>query len=470
MQRIACVAILFTFLALFLGTACVLKNPFDLPPDLPPIPLPPPETSEECGFLVFSESRVEARVPVLNKIPYVQRLFANVSIGRDSQYIWDFGHSPFTPLIAHSASAISADGNRLLVGKNNGGAVSLFNLLDPADHQIELVPSRNDGRVRDYTVSQGGGYSFTTDFYKDIGSSVAWMQFTPDASAFLVYRIRRQNDLPDEETMELFDRGTGQLIRTFPIEPRFTAGAVSPDGRLLLAAGASSLEYWDLMTGQKVASAPLWGIGRLSDLRCTPDGRFVLLVPEEGDIRVYDFRSLSEVARIPVANAGYSNVLNKIDISPDGRVLVVVSDDQYSYWFSATTPHPRYLVSGNVISIPSRIGRYEIGTWNLLSEHQKSSADTRKYRFYRIRFSQDGNRLIAIGETKEANKGGELGIRRDIFEFDFRNPDEGWKRVEFTALPLHPDAKFLLDGRSGTSPSFSRFHERVAATPRVRIW
>ena len=39
------------------------------------------------GIKRLSEGRVEAGTPILNKIPYIQRLFANTSIGRDTQSI-----------------------------------------------------------------------------------------------------------------------------------------------------------------------------------------------------------------------------------------------------------------------------------------------------------------------------------------------------------------------------------------------
>jgi general secretion pathway protein D len=39
------------------------------------------------GIKRLSEGRVEGGVPILNKIPYIQRLFSNTAIGRDTQSI-----------------------------------------------------------------------------------------------------------------------------------------------------------------------------------------------------------------------------------------------------------------------------------------------------------------------------------------------------------------------------------------------
>jgi len=39
------------------------------------------------GIKRLSEGRIEAGTPILNKIPYIQRLFANTAIGRETQSI-----------------------------------------------------------------------------------------------------------------------------------------------------------------------------------------------------------------------------------------------------------------------------------------------------------------------------------------------------------------------------------------------
>ena len=391
---------------------------------------------------VFITPRNNASYRFLSNVPYLNRLVLNTSIGRD-YYPWDL---PF-PLF-HTAAAVSADGNLLIVGRDNGGSVSLFDLLE-GTHQIDLVPSRNDGQVQDLEVKPDGEVSYSIDRNK-ADSWVAWLRFTPDASAFLVYRVAS-----DSETMELFDRTTGQLLRAFPIEPKFKAGAVSPDGRLLLAAGASSLEYWDLVTGQKVGSVPLYGIGELSDLRCTPDGRFTILVPRKGNIRICDFRSMTEVASLPVDGSR-----PQIDISPDGRELLVVSS--FGGWSFDDLKSHKFLPIDELDAVKLyKIRRYEIGTWKVLHEIEQSRENNTEYYFAPVRFSRDGNRLIAIGSTKIKDKKGNVELRGALFEFDLNCSNSDWQPVVFTSLPLHPDGKFLLDGREGSSPSFGAFHERA---------
>jgi len=465
MQRIVFVGIGIGFLLLlvagcfsFIGTRT---------PQTPPTETlqPPTPVTFEDGFR--RTARNEYGTPILNKIPYLHRLFLNVSIGYHG-YIWDS--------LSASAAVVSPDGKYLLVGGSHGGAVSIFNLLDPVDHQFGLVPSRNDGKLQDLEILADGGRSFTWDASKPAGSRVAWLQFTPDASAFLVYRIYYAGiplkpDASVLETMELFDRATGQLLRTIPIEPKFKAGAVSPDGRFLLVAGASSLEYWDLTNGQKVGSVPLYGIGALSDLRCTPDGRFVFLVPMTGNIHVYDFRSMTEVASIPVGR----NTRPLIDISPDGRVLVVVTPSleamdivHWSLGGAIMTGSANDLTFAPFNYPFYRIQRYEMGTWEPFTENTSGSNDEgTTYRITNVRFSQDGNRLIAIRDSRrETQKSVEL--RRGLFECDLSSPDRDWQPIRADALPLHADGKFLLDGRLGSVPA-SQFAERLGTASSVRL-
>ena len=439
---------------------------------------PPAEVSpEELEKKAFNDGfrrqvQGEYGTPVLNKIPYIQRFFVNTSIGYHG-YIWDgyYGMSS-----ANTTAVVSPDGKYLLVGESHGGAVSIFNLLDPADHQFGLVPSRNDGSVQNLERTDYGGWSYSLDTSKPAGSKVAWLQFTPDASAFLVYRVYcagvpLRPDASVLETMELFDRATGQLLRTIPIEPKFKAGAVSPDGRFLLVAGASSLEYWDLTNGQKVGSVPLYGIGALSDLRCTPDGRFVFLVPMTGNIHVYDFRSMSEVASLPVGR----NTRPLIDISPDGRVLVVVTPSleavdivHWSLGGAIMTGSTNDLTFAPFNCPFYRIQRYEVGTWEPFTENTSGSNDEETtYRITNVRFSRDGNRLIAIGDSRrESPKSVEL--RRGLFECDLSSSDRDWQPLRVDALPLHADGKFLLDGRLGSVPT-SQFVERLGTSSSVRL-
>jgi len=171
MLRILCAVIGFLLLV---ATGCFSLMGTKTPPEPPPTP--PQETFED-GFRRVS-GRVEYGTPVLNKIPYLHRLFLNTSYSL-YDYIWDDAGIP-----ANTSAVVSPDGKYLLVGKNNGGAVSFFNLLDPADRQLFFVPSRNDGKLQlleskeeNQYSDPADGYSFEYDASKPEGSEVAWLRF-----------------------------------------------------------------------------------------------------------------------------------------------------------------------------------------------------------------------------------------------------------------------------------------------------
>ena len=84
-----------------------------------------------------------------------------------------------------------------------------------------------------------------------------------------------------------------------------------------------------------------------------------------------------------------------------------------------------------------------------------------------VRFSRDGNRLVAIGDTRRTSQR-TIEFRRGLFEFDIHSPGGDWRAISADALPLHSDGKFLLDGRFGSSPSIG-FTERMSSTSSVRV-
>jgi WD40 repeat protein len=409
-------------------TAC---SSVSTPPNIPALPAAPPapQTIEE-GFL--QTHRVSAGTPLFNKIPYLNRLFSETAIRYD--YVWDT-----TPFLSwNSSAAISSDGKWLLVGKSNGGGVSLWNLHDPKDCHPDIVPS-----IEKLTASTEEGSNTTQDTSKVTvtitvleqgeGTRGAWLQFTPDASAFLVFRRRWK---PSEvETMTLHDRASGQELRAIPIEPKFQVGAISPDGELLLAVGAASLEYWNLRSGQKVASAPLGNLGEVTDIQCTPDQRFVFLASRFGTVdtvHVFDFHTLREITSIPG-----NDLKSCIAISPNGQTLAVVLFDA---------------------EFESRIQIYEIGTWKLLREIRPKNKDPYEHEPDIVRFSRDGKSLLALGSARYDGKR-EITLKQGLFGYDLDQPNGTWTEIEYKTLPLHPEGKYLLDGQFGSAVYLSPFTE-----------
>jgi len=381
-----------------------------------PAPPPPPAPTFEDGFR--STGRAESGVPILNKVPFINRFFINVAYGRG-----DFFWEPQPPLFPCSA-AVSEDGTWLLVGVDQGGAISIFNLQDAKNHTVNLVPSRNDGCFTGIREEPSEISFTTTSMSRGSGSQATWLAMLPDNSSFLAYRIR-DNSL---ETMELFDRETGMLLRAFAIGPGFQTATLCPGGELLYCVGQASLEVWSVQTGVKVASVPLQD--DISALRCSPNGPWLFLATRTGQIRVFDRDTLLETASIP---AGSEPLL--IDISPDGGTLLIACSEK----------NPT-------------IRLYETGTWRVLGEITPEYPH--EYGFQNIRFTRDESRLIGRGAMRS-----EMSVLTTVetflAEYDLNRPGGTWEKLEYATLPLHPEGRFLLDGRAGSGKDLSPFSEQI---------
>jgi WD40 repeat protein len=73
-------------------------------------------------------------------------------------------------------------------------------------------------------------------------------------------------------TVRLWDAATGELLHKFRSFRKFVrALAVSPNGRLIAAAGGGVVCVWDAASGAEVANYD-WGAGEIKSLAFSPDG------------------------------------------------------------------------------------------------------------------------------------------------------------------------------------------------------
>ena len=167
----------------------------------------------------------------------------------------------------------------------------------------------------------------------------------------------------DSDTIRLWDRGTGELVRTLPGHPERVVGAAfspdgtmlassstdglvklwdyrqgrllysftnnvgnwarrvafSPDSRLLSAASYDgTVDLWDTHTGKTLLALPVGG--RTADLVFTPDGGWLITASREDDGPVIEFWDTKSGRRGLVITNSHSFVA--ISVSADGRRLV----------------------------------------------------------------------------------------------------------------------------------------------------
>ncbi len=97
----------------------------------------------------------------------------------------------------------------------------------------------------------------------------------------------------------------------------------SPDGRLLLATDAgrgTTLQLWDVASGRLIRTFPP-DRSKIAHARVDPKGRYLLVVNDQGDIRLVDIRTGLTVAAVDPEKSGAS--VKTAEFAPDGRHLLI---------------------------------------------------------------------------------------------------------------------------------------------------
>jgi WD40 repeat protein len=151
--------------------------------------------------------------------------------------------------------------------------------------------------------------------------------FSPDGKVLaLTARANRASELA------LLDARTGQSL-PLGSDPRGSAVAFSPDGRLLIAGGGprdfgrppfehEPIGVWDLAAGRKVLALPGTPPG-VTALALSRNGRHLFLGTQEGPIVIWDLLTNRQVRRL----AGHEAAVCSLAVSPDGSELASGSDD-----------------------------------------------------------------------------------------------------------------------------------------------
>ncbi len=179
----------------------------------------------------------------------------------------------------------------------------------------------------------------------------------------------------------IWDAATGEKVRD--LNPKVIWNyelALSPDGKQLVDAGSSALQFWDIATGKGITQ-PAASLGLISQIQLAPDLKsmvtFSMFDPEDG-VRLWDLQTCRQVSAFPGA------MHNPVALSPALDLLAYgtygegeVSLRQVSEW---ATKH----------SLPG----FAVGLTTLT-------------------FTRDGQRLIATtngnpGEAKSAFNGGPI--------------------------------------------------------------
>ena len=407
------------------------------PPTDVPWENPPSFEDRFCTPVTFT-------APKEGKIPFMSG--GHDFIKRPGPFVWD---------ARSTIDTVSSDGNWLLSVETN--AVTEVEAKKKGwkkgkkdEHEKTQLFS---DRVTVYSLTDPEAPPVRHDFSSDTSRRISWTAFTPDNVSFLVCR----QTLPSSLT--LHDRATGEVVRKFPIKEPITAGAVAPNGETVALAQSYAIEFWNLRTGQRTALVLMDRNPGIGELRFSQDGKFLFAATPGKHLKVYDLVFYNEIASFP------ADIPCNFDISPDSRLLMIARPEESKSLEVTREEGFETKKHWAAFAFGSRLQFYEIGTWRLLWESApRNRAD---YAFRSIRFSKDGQSLLAAGNRSEP-KLNSVMTKTSLCRYDLRQHGGDWMEEHYRTLPLHPDGKFLLGGRKDSVAILSPWESPDAINPEMK--
>lgn len=191
----------------------------------------------------------------------------------------------------------------------------------------KLVAGYKDLSLKVWDVSSGEAKLGTTlccsSAPEDSGNYVTQIDFSSDGRLMAV----GVNQGYPQGVVEIWDLTTGQKVKTLPVFADLQL-IFSPDGSRLAMDTPAGLELWDVATGQKVLSIDERG---LTSLMFSPDGKW-LLAGICGSVEVLEAATLEKKFNF----SGLTSCTSYLAFSPDGRLLAISSKGPIKIWDWAT--------------------------------------------------------------------------------------------------------------------------------------
>jgi WD40 repeat protein len=179
----------------------------------------------------------------------------------------------------------------------------------------EILTGSNDGTARLWESSTGREIRV---FESEYATPVYAVAFSPDGRLLLMGALGGP--------ARLVDRATGEEVMRVQGTPAGAPyAALSPDGLRLVTAGPTpGMQVWDAASGTQVttfgADAPPLALP--GALAFTEDGRRVLAGHADGVVRAWD----PGTGEVTQTFEGHTGGVSSLDLSPDGRVMLTVSN------------------------------------------------------------------------------------------------------------------------------------------------
>ena len=239
-----------------------------------------------------------------------------------------------------NSAVFSPDGLTILTGSRFDHTVRLWDV--DSGEELKRFSEGNGGifssdGTRIFVFSEDTANSYMIDLASGeilhtIAAPQVWRRpespgYSPDGTLFV--------DVPLDEGMVHIRRvDTGEEMLAFPISSQFENFAFSSDNRTLAINGEDdTIDLWDLLSAQLLQNLP--AEGEVISMAFSPDNAMLVTGGGDFSVRVWNVQTGIEMRRF----TGHTLAVRNVDFSPDGHFVLSGSFDQRALLWELAPPN-----------------------------------------------------------------------------------------------------------------------------------